>query len=294
MIRAQSAEERKIFMNLLFGILWYVFILAIVCTIVGWRYNMGPVIWARRSRGRARALEDDTSRRELVERVRQRLPQASDQNVVFSLQVESRTSGGSRMRVTTYTYYYKVFVADADCLWVLPFTYDKKTRGYELGDPVSLTHDLIQRVSLAGKRGRKLSVSFSLKPEVGLDKLVMVLEPLQFQRNKFYPFDFLQEEACARALDLTEKLALSGCGLTPEDLEETRVEDECGNYATAAGLCGFFGIIAASVGNTALLPLAFFAAALALFGVMIGKKQMPKISLVIVIVEAVIAFLLFR
>ncbi len=281
-------------MDKFMGILWYIFVLAIVVTVAGWRYNMGPVIWMRRSRGRARALEDDASRRDLVERVRQRLPQASDQNVVFSLQVESHTSGSSRMRVTTYTYYYKVFVADTDCLWVLPFSYDKKTRGYELGDPVPLTRDLIQRVSLAGKRDKKLTVSFTLKPELGLDKIVMVLEPLQFQRNKFYPFDFLQEGACAKAMDLTEKLALAACGLTSEDLEETRLEDECGNYAVAAGLCGFCGIIAASVGNTLLLPLALFAAALGCFGVMLSKKQMPKISLVIVIVEAVVAFLLFR
>lgn len=276
------------------GLLWYVFILAVVCTVVGWRYNMGPVIWMRRSRGRARALEDDASRRELVERVRQRLPQANDQNVVFSLQVESHTSGGGRMRVTTYTYYYKVFVADTDCLWVLPFSYDKKTRGYQLGDPVSLTRDLIQRVSLAGKRGKKLTVSFTLKPELGVDKIDMVLEPLQFQRNKFYPFDFLQEEACGKALDLTEKLALSACGLTPEDLEETRLEDECNNYAIAAGFCGFFGIVAAYASHALFLPLILFAAALALFGLMISKKQMPKISLVIVIVEAIVTFMILR
>ena len=122
----------------------------------------------------------------------------------------------------------------------------------------------------------------------------MVLEPLQFQRNKFYPFDFLQEDACAKAMDLTEKLALSACGLTPEDLEETRLEDECNNYAIAAGFCGFFGIIAAYASHALFLPLILFAAALALFGLMISKKQMPKISLVIVIVEAVIAFLIIR
>ena len=269
-------------------------ILAFVATLVGWRYNIGPVIWIRRSRGRARALEDDASRRELVERVRQRLPQANDQNVIFSLQVESHTSGGGRMRVTTYTYYYKVFVVDADCLWILPFSYDKRTRSYELGSPIPLTRDLIQRVSLAGKRGRKLTVSFTLNPEAGLDKIDMVLEPLQFQRNKFYPFDFLQEDACAKAMDLTEKLALSACGLTPEDLEETRLEDECNNYAIAAGFCGFFGIIAAYASHALFLPLILFAAALALFGLMISEKQMPKISLVIVIVEAVIAFLIIR
>lgn len=281
-------------MDRFFGILWYVFILAAVSTIVGWRYNMGPVIWMRRSRGRARALEDDASRQELVERVRQHLPQATDQNTVFSLQVESHTSGGGRMRVTTYTYYYKIFVADADCLWVLPFSYDRKARSYQVGEPVPITQDFIQNVSLAGKRDKKLLVSFTLKPELGLDKIVMVLEPLQFQRNKFYPFDFLQEAACARAIEITEKLARSACGLTPEDLEETRLEDECGNYAIAAGFCGFFGIIAAYASHALLFPLILFGAALVLFGLMLSKRQMPKISLVIVIVEAVIAFLLVR
>ena len=54
-------------MDKFMGILWYIFVLAIVVTVAGWRYNMGPVIWMRRSRGRARALEDDASRRELEE-----------------------------------------------------------------------------------------------------------------------------------------------------------------------------------------------------------------------------------
>lgn len=281
-------------MDWFFGILRLVVILAVVGTLVGWRSNMGPVIWARRSRGRARAQDDDTSRRELVSRVQQLLPQANDQNVVFSLQVESRTSGGSRMRVTTYTYYYKVFVADADGLWIVPFSYDKKTRSYELGNPIPLTQDLIQRVSMAGKRGRKLEITFSLKPEVGLDKVVMVLEPLQFQRNKFYPFDFLQEAACDKALGITEQLARSACGMSAEDLEATRMEDECGNYAIAAGICGFCGIIAASVSGSLPLTLAFFAVSLVMFGVILSKKQVPKISVVIVAIEAVAAYFLMK
>lgn len=281
-------------MDRFLNLLWLILVLAAVCTAVGWRYNMGPVIWFRRSRGRARALEDDTSRRELVERVRQRLPQANDQNVVFSLQVESHTSGGGRMRVTTYTYYYKVFVADADGLWLLPFSYDRKQRNYQLGDPVPLTRELIQNVSLAGKREKKLKVSFSLKPELGLDEIVMVLEPLQYQKNKFYPFDFLQETACAKTMDLVEKLALSACGLTPEDLEESRLKDECGNYAIAAGFCGFFGIVTAYASHALFLPLILFAAALALFGLMFSKRHPPKISLAVVIAEALLTFFILR
>ncbi len=281
-------------MDYFFGLLRLILILAVVCTLVGWRQNMGPVIWFRRSRGKARAQEDDTSRRELVARVQQLLPQANDQNVVFSLQVESHTSGGGRMRVTTYTYYYKVFVADTDRLWVLPFSYDRKKRSYALGDPVPLTQEFIQNVSLAGKRDKKLSVSFSLKPELGQDKIIMVLEPLQFQKNKFYPFDFLQEEACSRAMDLTEKLALSACSLTPEDLEGSRLEDECSNYAIAAGFCGFFGIVAAYASHVLLPPLILFAAALALFGLMFSKRHPPKISLAVVAAEAVLTFFILR
>lgn len=281
-------------MDWFFSILRPVIILAVVGTLVGWRSNMGPVIWARRSRGRARAQDDDSSRRELVSRVQQLLPQANDQNVVFSLQVESHTSGGSRRQVTTYTYYYKVFVADADSLWIIPFSYDRKKRSYELGNPVPLTRNLIQNVSMAGKRGKKLKITFSLKPEVGLNEVVMMLEPLQFQRNKFYPFDFLQEAACDRALAVTEQLARSACNMSAEDLEATRMEDECGNYAIAAGLCGFCGIIAASVSQSLPLTLAFFAIPLALFGVIFSKKQVPKISVIVVAVEAVIAYFLFR
>lgn len=281
-------------MDKFLALLRLIVILVFVFTLVGWRSNWGPVIWLRKARGKTQAQNDDSSRRELIERVRQLLPQATNNNVVFSLQVETKTRGGGRTRVTTYTYYYKVFVADSDCLWIVPFSYDKKTKDYQLGQPVALTQDLIQHVDLSGKRGKKLEVSFRLKPEVGLDKVVMVLEPLCFKLNKFYPFNFLQEEACGKAMELTERLAMAACGQSAEDLEKTRVEDECTTYATIAGVLGFCGIIAASVSHSIPLTLAIFAAALAMFGVMISKKQFPKISLVFVIVEAVIASLLIR
>lgn len=271
-------------------LLWMAVIVGLAIVAALWRYNMGPAIWIKRSCGRARAQDDPSSRQELVERVRKLLPQANDGNVVFSLQVESRTSGGGRTRVTTNTYYYKVFVADADCLWIVPFGYDTKTRDYQLGQPVALTRDIIQNVSLAGKRDKKLGVTFSLKPEVGLDKVVMVLEPLQVKLSKFYPFDLLQETACGRALALTEKLALSACGKSAEDLESGRLEDECTNYAVGAGLCGFCGVIAASVSKSLPLTLAFFAGALVCWGVMLAKKQFPKVSVVFVAVEAAAAW----
>ncbi len=256
--------------------------------------NMGPLIWFRKALGKDRARKDDSSRRELVERVRQLVPQANNGNVVFSLQVETHTSGGGRTRVTTYTYYYKVFVAEPDCLWIIPFGYDKKRKEYQLGQPVALTKDLIQSVSLTGRRGKKLEVTLFLKPEVGLDKVVMVLEPLQFTRNKFYPFDFFQEEACDKAMAVTEKLALAACGKTAEDLENDRLKDECSTYGMWAGLCGFFGVIAASVSHSLPLTAAFFAAALVLWGVIFFKKQIPKVSVIFVVIEAVAAYFLMK
>lgn len=264
-------------------------IVAVAFTVALWRYNSGPVIWYRKARGRSLALKDDHSRRELVERVRRILPQAGNGNVVFSLQVESHSSGGSRARVTTYTYHYKVFVADADCLWVVPFSYDKKKRSYELGQPVALTPDLLKTVSLAGKRGQSLEVSFFLKQEVGLNSVAMMLEPLQYRRNRFYPFDFLQEEACEKAMELTERMALAGCGQTAEDLEQSRLKDEGGKYATYAVMWGFCGIIAACVSQSLMVTGLFFAAALAMFGIMLSRKQIPKISLAVVIAEALLA-----
>lgn len=269
-------------------------IAAFALTVATWRYNMGPVIWVRKALGRSRAQKDGSTRKELVERVRQLLPRAVDGNVVFSLQAESHTSGGSRVRVTTNTYHYKVFVADTEGLWIIPFYYDKKARSYELGQPVVLTQDLLQTVKLAGRRGGKMEVTFFLKPEVGLNQVVMVLEPLQFRRNGYYPFDFLQEAACEKALEVTERMALAGCGQTAGDLEESRLEDECGSYALIAGLCGFFGVIAASVSHSLMLTGLLFAAALVMFGVMIGKKRFPKISLVFVIAEALLASFLYR
>ena len=277
-------------MEQLLRALWLLFAVAFALTVALWRSHMGPAIWIKRECGKARALNSDSARQELVRRVQQLVPQASSQNVVFSLQEEV----SHLRRVTTYTYYYKVFVADGDCLWVLPFSYDKKTGKYDLGQPAALTQDLIQNVTMAGKPGKRLSVTFRLKPELGSEAVVMVLEPLAFRKNKFYPFDFFQEEACGKAMAVTEKLALSACKMTAEDLEKTRLEDECGNYATGAGTCGSCGIIAASVSGSLPGTLVFFAGALAFFGVMLAKKQVPKISLVIVILEAVAAYFLMK
>ena len=78
-------------------------IVAVVVTIVGARIGVGPIIWLRQAKGRSLAQEG-SQRRELVERVRQLLPQANDGNVLFSMQVESSSRGGSHVKVITYTY----------------------------------------------------------------------------------------------------------------------------------------------------------------------------------------------
>ena len=84
-------------------------IVAVVVTIVGARIGVGPVLWLKRARGR-RAAQEGRQRRELVERVRQLLPQANDGNVIFSMRVESSSSGGSQVKVITNTYYPLVYV----------------------------------------------------------------------------------------------------------------------------------------------------------------------------------------
>ena len=262
------------------------------CLVTGWFYGFGPVIWARKAAGRRRARSAH-SRQELVLRVQQLLPQARDSSVVFSVEEEQSTSGGSKVQVTTSTYHYKIFVAEPQSLWIIPFYYQKGPRTYELGTPVSLTRELIQDVSLSGQKDRKLEVTFRLKPAVGLDQVVMVLEPFQFQKNRHYPFDFFQEEACTQAYATAQRLALLACGKDNLDLEESRLKNACDNHAVSAFMCGFFGMAAAISGG--LLPaLVLFGAAAVLLVLILVKGQIPKLSLVLVILEALGAYFFSR
>ena len=219
--------------------------------------------------------------------------QARDSSVVFSVEEEQSTSGGSKVQVTTSTYHYKIFVAEPQSLWIIPFYYQKGPRTYELGTPVSLTRELIQDVSLSGQKDRKLEVTFRLKPAVGLDQVVMVLEPFQFQKNRHYPFDFFQEEACTQAYATAQRLALLACGKDNLDLEESRLKNACDNHAVSAFMCGFFGMAAAISGG--LLPaLVLFGAAAVLLVLILVKGQIPKLSLVLVILEALGAYFFSR
>lgn len=257
--------------------------------ITGWFYGFGPVIWVRKAAGRRRARLT-TSRQELVRRVQELVPQASDSNVVFSVEAETSTSGGSKVQVTTSTYHYHVFVADAHCIWILPFFYEKSAGAYDLGAPVALTRELIADVELSGKPAKKLEVTFRLKPAVGLDKVVMVLEPFQFKKNRHYPFDFFQEQACTQAYATTQRLALLACGKDTMDLEESRLRNACDNHAVTAFMCGFFGMAVAISGS--LLPaLVLFGAAAVLLVLILAKGRIPKLSLALVILEALCAYL---
>ncbi len=260
--------------------------------ITGWFYGFGPVIWVRKAAGRRRARLT-TSRQELVRRVQELVPQASDSNVVFSVEAETSTSGGSKVQVTTSTYHYHVFVADAHCIWILPFFYEKSAGAYDLGTPVALTRELIADVELSGKPAKKLEVTFRLKPAVGLDKVVMVLEPFQFKKNRHYPFDFFQETACAQAFSAAEKLALLACGRNTLDLEQTRIRSVCENYAISAGMCGFLAMAGASGGF--LIPtLVFLAVALLLLVLVLARGRIPKLSVIVVLLEAFVCYRFLR
>lgn len=123
-------------------------------TIVGARQGFGPIIWARKASGRKRA-ESGEDRRALLARVRELLPQANAENTVFSLYVETQSSGGSKVRVTTYTYYSRVFVLDGDSLWLIPLSFDKKSRAYALSAPLEIPADMVRDVG-AGKEADRL------------------------------------------------------------------------------------------------------------------------------------------
>ena len=255
-------------------------------------YETGPIIWLKRSARRSRALEG-ADRRELVARVQQLLPQANDGNVVFSLHRESSSSGGSQFTILSTTYYPMVFVVDGDSFWMIPMAYDKRKRVYALGAPQRFSAADVRQMRLTGKRGKTLTFTFHLELDGRKREIDMDLTPYQFRKNAFYPFDFVQEAACERAMELAERMALTACQMTPEALEEGRLKDECDNYATYAagiGMLGFF----ASPSKSLIAVAPFFAVSLILFGVMISKKRFPKISAVIVLLEAFASYQFMR
>lgn len=255
-------------------------------------YEAGPIIWLKRSARRNRALEG-TDRRELVARVQQLLPQANDGNVLFSNHRESSSSGGSQFTIMTSTYYPTVFVVDADCFWVLPMAYNKRKRTYALGAPVQFSAGDVRQVELTGKRGKTLTFTFHLELDGRKREIDMDVTPFCFRKNAYYPFDLVQQPACDKAIKLAERMALSACRLTPEALEAGRLKDECSNYATYAACAGVFGIMLTPT-EVVPLVLACFGISLLLFAVMLSKKQIPKISAVVVLLEALIAYLMMR
>lgn len=257
-------------------------------TLVGAWYGFGPVLWIRRLSGRRRA-EEGTDRRELVRRVRELLPQATENNVLFSMFRDSNTSGGSQFSVTTYSYCPQVFVADGISLWTIPMEYDRKKRQYELGSPIMLSEKSIERVSLSGKRDKSLTYTFWIDTGKRTVPLRMVVEAFCFRKNSFYPFDLYQQAACDKAIQAAENLARRACDMTSEDLENSRLDDMgvgYGMYAACAGLIGFLCT------NPDCLPAAFifFAIALILLGLTLAHGRIPKLSAVVVLVELMAAW----
>ena len=255
-------------------------------------YEIGPVIWIKRELARKRAQEG-ADRRELIDRVRQLLPQANENNVVFSLHRESSTRGGSRMTVVSNTYYPRVYVVDGDAFWIIPMAYDRHRRSYTLGDPVRLTADYVKQVSLTGKPGQTLTYTFLVGTDDHTQEIAMDLTPFCFRKSSFYPFDFMQDAACANAQKLAEQIALTACNITHEQLEEGRIKDECSNYSVYAFCSGIFGVMFAAA-NVLPITLICFVAAFVFLGMMISRKQYPKISAVLVIVELLVAFMMLK
>ena len=251
-------------------------------------YAVGPIICIKQATRRQRALEG-ADRRELVARVQQLLPQANDSNVVFSLHRENTTSGGSQFTVMSSTYYPMVFVVDGDSFWMIPMAYEKRKRNYALGTPVPFSAADVRQAELTGRRGKTLTFTFHLELDGRQREIDMDLTPYCFRKNAFYPFDLMQEAACANAMKLAEQMALTACQLTPEELEAGRLKDECSNYGIYAACAGVFGIMFAA-GDLLPVVLFCFAISLLLFCVMLAKKQIPKISAVVVLLEAAAAY----
>lgn len=171
--------------------------------------------------------------------------------------------------------------------------YDKRRRHYELGEPVQFTADAVRQISLTGTRGKTLTVNFLLELDGRKRDIDMDLTPFCFRKNSFYPFDLMQETACDRALKVAENMARIACNLTPEELEAGRLKEECSQYGTYAACAGIFGVLLTPANNLPIV-LACFAISLLLFGRMIAKKQIPKISAIVVLIEAVGAYLLMQ
>lgn len=84
-------------------------------------------------------------------------------------------------------------------------------------------------------------------------------------------------------------MALTACQLTPEELEAGRLKDECSNYGTYAACTGVFGVMFAAAESLPIV-LVCFGISLILFFVMLAKKQIPKVSAVVVLIEAAAAY----
>ena len=279
-------------MGMLYNIMMVLLILVGTYSLIGIRYEFGPYVWIKRSIGHRRA-QIGADRQELVARVQKLLPWADDKNIVFSLYKDTTTSSGSKVGVTAHTYYSRVFVLEENHIWIIPMTYDRKKRTYELGVPVLLPEKIVKKVVLSGRRKRTLVFTFWLESNEHLTPLEMVLAPFCFRLNSFYPFDMMQEAACIKAREVAEQLAFRAYGVSPEDLEKGRLKAECSQYGICAAVLGVIALLLIPMNCIGVVAF-FLTMAVIMLGLILIKRQIPKVSALIVIIEIVEAYLIMR
>ncbi len=279
-------------MDLSLRIFTIVLIVVVVSILEAKFYEIGPVIWIKRSLRRKYALEGK-DRNELLSRVQELLPQVNDSNTVFSLHKTTSHHSGGSVQVATNTYDLHVFVVDNDSFWVIPMEYSRWKKSYQLGRPGKFSTDSVKDVSLTGKHGKHLIFTFLLEINGQQITINMDLVPFCFRKNSFYPFDLMQEIACENAFQTAEKMARIACDITPEELEESRLKDECLKYGTYAGCAGAIGILSAP--SVSIIPsIVCFVIAFLFLGMMVLKNQPPKFSALVVLIELAIAYLLLK
>lgn len=249
-------------------------------------FRGGPLGLYRCSRGKTRAQEG-SQRKELVQRVQALLPQAKEDTILFSMHEKRSVRGGSHVTVVNTTYTPLVFVADGERLWVIPVQVGKR-HSYQLGNPIPLTSEFIKEVSLRGKAGQDQYI-FSVETRDGTQEIPMAIQPFLYQKNRHCPVDLVQEEACRKMTALAQRLAFLSCHMSVEDLEEDRRKDRAIGYATIAGFIGMLGLMFAFL-EDANATITLFIATLVPFALMLRNRQIPKISAIVVLVQAILSY----
>ena len=88
---------------------------------------------------------------------------------------------------------------------------------------------------------------------------------------------------------LAQRLAFLSCHMSVEDLEEDRRKDRAIGYATIAGFIGMLGLMFAFL-EDANATVILFIATLVPFALMLRNRQIPKISAIVVLVQAILSY----